>query len=34
MDVIEDLIKELNASVEATSEFEGEMQTLAGHARL
>ena len=33
VDVIEDLIEELQASVKTAEEFEGEMQTLAGHAK-
>ena len=32
-DVISELIFELDASVEAASGFEGEMQRLAGYAR-
>ena len=32
-DIISDLIQELHASVEAASQFEGEMQMLAGYSR-
>ncbi len=31
--IISDLIQELHASVEAASQFEGEMQMLAGYSR-